>query len=190
MGLPGLTLAIVVSLLAPTALRAEDSPVVPGARVRVTVTKELYWSLSDRKGRLVGYVASIGDGNLMLYYKERDTPLELPFESVTRLEILRRSDGVSLLKAAGTGFLIGAVLGVIIGYTSADDEGAVTEYTADEQALRGGIVFGVAGIAVGLIIGLASGADRWVSVPDPFEALDVSVSPVPRGLSLSLSQRF
>jgi len=193
-------IGIVVALLAPPALVAQDtpvesgekgavSPVVPGVRVRVTVQKELYWSLSDTKSRLVGTVASIGDNKLMLGYKDQATPLELPFESVTRVEISRGSRGPSILKAAGVGLLAGATFGAIIGYTDGDDEPGFLALTAAEKALGGAIVFGAIGLVVGLVVGLVSSGEKWETVPDPFGGLDAGISPQ-RGLSLAVSRRF
>ena len=170
--------------------KAAASPIVPGVRVRVSVPSELYWSLSDRRYRLVGSVASIGDGRLMLGYENRETPLEIPFESVRRIEISRGSRGGSPLKGAGIGFLVGAGFGFVLGIADGDDEGGLFSMSAEEKAVTAALGVGMAGLFVGLIGGLLSGGEQWETIPDPFPDVDVTVSPQGRSLSVAVTEGF
>ena len=60
---------------------------------------------------------------------------------------------------AGTGFLIGAGAGAIIGLASGDDESGLFRYTAGEKALLSGTFLGIAGGLVGGIVGGVQGMD-------------------------------
>ena len=66
-----------------------------------------------------------------------------------------------VLKSFGGGLLVGAGSGAVIGLASGDDQNCFICFTAEEKALVGGAALGLAGGAVGLILGLVRRRDVW-----------------------------
>jgi outer membrane lipoprotein SlyB len=88
------------------------------------------------------------------------------------LEIVKES---KVWEGVGLGLLSGAVIGVLAGYLSGDDPPIMVRgfgppmtgaplLTADEKALAGGIVCGIAGGALGGIGGTIVGADKTIQM--------------------------
>ena len=162
--------------------------------------RELYLSLSDSTSiprshdyRLEGTVTSTGGERLTLDYRGQGTALELPFESVTRLEISQggSSRGASFVKGGGVGLLAGAAFGAVVGFASGGDDSGILQISASEMAAIGAAAFGALGMIIGAVVGLATGGERWKEVSEPFRGLTVGILPrQQRGISLSLSQRF
>ena len=111
-----ITLFLGALLLAPLAdLTAQEAvQIVPGARVRVTVPTFNRMTWSRDRVKWVGAFVALRPDTLVLNVKGQTTPLEIPFASVSKLEVSKgqkRSAG----KGAGRGFLIGACCGILVG---------------------------------------------------------------------------
>ena len=178
-------LLLIVAQIAPQNARAQQPQLGAGARVRLTVPRE-------SADRLVGTIATIGKGGLTLEVQS-GTPLDLPFTSVSKLEISTRpADRMNgFWKGAGIGFLIGGAAGVVIGLVAGDDEPDFVSFSAADKALIAGIGLGTLGALLGGAIGAASGRERWEEVAEPFSDWGFRALPgLHRGLSLELSGRF
>ena len=147
---PASLITVVLSILPVSMVAAQDqSPILPGARVRVT-TPHL------PRGQLVGDVTRIDADTVVV----GSTPVEL--RSVTRLDIStgRRSHSVTGL---GIGFLVGAGVGAILGASAATDESGSCPPT--KCTLAGAGILGVVGLPIGALVGALIRTDRWQEVP-------------------------
>ena len=138
-------LLLITANIAPPDARAEQLLIEPGTKVRLTVP-------SEGKNPLVGRITKIGVDGLTLEMRDRPTPMEVPFTSVSKFEInthaVDRSAG--FWKGAGIGLLVGAVGGAAIGLASGDDEPGLMTLSATDKAI-------IAGIALGIVGGLFGG---------------------------------
>jgi hypothetical protein len=118
----------------------------------------------------------------------RDVQVTLPRASLSRLEVSRGRRSHSTLKGAGTGMVIGATLGALIGLASGDDRGnCFVCFRAQDKAGMGALVLGTLGGLVGAGAG-AQDVERWETVAPRPAKLRVSVRPLGRsGLSLALA---
>lgn len=151
--------ALVVATSSPLA--AQEAPVDPGARVRVTAPD---LGIDKYTGVLEGVV---GDTLAV------DT-LRLALASVTRLEVHRgRKSNVG--KGALIGLAGGAAAGVgfSVWFTNAG------EFDFDKVALVFVPIFSAAGTGIGALLGAASKVDRWEEVP--LDRIRVSVTPLGNG---------
>ena len=119
---------------------AEDIPVEPGARVRVTAP-------ATGLSRYVGeYVAGDRD-TVYVRGGARDTPLAIPLTSVTLLE-LRTGEKRPRLLGTGVGFAVGAVVGALTG-------------VPNEDQVLSALVLAVPGSFIGFLVGSVLKTDRW-----------------------------
>jgi hypothetical protein len=87
----------------------EESSLVPGDRVRVKST-------SFNVNKIVGSVGTIETDFFMLNVEEQPAPLNIPFSSVTRLEISQGRKAKTLTGGL-CGLLLGAGVGALVGVT-------------------------------------------------------------------------
>ena len=148
-----LTLLVTASPAFPQALQLEKD-----ARIRTTVgrVKNQFRFQELRSDSLV-------------VVDDRDRTLVLALRDLDSLEVRtgHGSTGNEFLKGAGWGFLLGGIIGVVLGYADGDDPPGFLAQTADEKAAMGGVVLGVVGALVGGIRALIVGADTWDPVPLP-----------------------
>ncbi len=174
---------ILVAVLAFTPLASATAQVRPGARVRVTHL----W------GKSVGTFVA-WESDTLVFQSNGDT-LSVPVDLVTRLDV-RRGRKTNTGKGAGIGFLLGGVVGAVIGYASYEEcvpQGWFScigpNFGPGLVALVGGLVGGLGGGSVGAVIGTAIETDRWQEVP--LDRLRVSLGPQRDGrLGLGASARF
>jgi hypothetical protein len=116
--------------------------------------------------------------------------LALPLDAVTRLDV-SRGRKTNTGKGAEIGFLLGGVVGAVIGYASYEEcEGVCFgDFGSGFAAFVGGLVGGLGGGAVGALIGSSTKTDRWREVP--LDRVRVSLGPQRDGrLGLGASVRF
>ncbi len=155
-----------------TSLAAQDA-LTAGDKVRVTTEEE----------RVVGYWVSLDDNQLTLNTEARDSSLELPLASLTKLEV---SQGMKSHSERGV------ILGVLLGLGGSIAVCAATWEQAFEflelnpscnLGLAAFVFFG--SITLGATIGAVK-TESWQDVP-----LDrIRVSLTPRGGGLEVSARF
>lgn len=108
---PSVLLLAAALLTAPPA-RAEDAAPA-GSRLRVT-------SAAAPSGRVTGTLVGLDEAALTLRLSGEHGELRLPRESVSRIEISRRRGNRG--KAALLGFATGAVVGAVVGASSAGSD--------------------------------------------------------------------
>jgi hypothetical protein len=110
-----------------------------------------------------------------------DTELTVAVADVVRLDVLRGRKSKTWA-GAGIGFLVGGVAGFAIGLASGDDPPGWFSYTAEQKAVAGGVVLGLAGGLVGGIVGAVSKTDQWEEIPS--DRFRVSLLPAHRGIGI------
>lgn len=161
-------LMLAAALISPAAMNAQMGvsvawPVAAGSRVRI-----LSPVIGDQ--RQVGIAASASRDTLMFRpAAEGASTFAIATPNIAQLEL---STGTHTRKAkgAGVGFLIGAVVGGVLGAATykADQctEICIFPDSRGFDASLGGVLLGVAGAIVGTVIG-ASHTDTWVPVAVP-----------------------
>ncbi len=160
------------------AVAAQQTPVTPGARVRISAP-------SVAENPLLGTVVALPADTLIVDAPGYADPLALPLASVARLEVSQGQESRTL-KGAGIGSLIGAGAGL----ASAAIACAITGDCDSGDPYTGlvylslGVLGAAAGALTGAIIGSTKEVDRWVDVPlervrfglTPSEHLGLTVS--------------
>lgn len=174
---------LAVLVLAPlTDALAQELPLRPGRRVRVTAPtigiKKQAATFDALRGDMLVVVA--------------DSTMDFPLASVTRLDVYAGRQGHAR-RGAGIGFLAGVSVGGVIGYfyctagtgdclDSSSDQGA-------ELQLIGPLAIGaVAGTLLGAAVGALIKTDKWEQVP--LDRLRVSVVPTRSGFGIGASFAF
>ncbi len=183
---------ILVAILAFVPLASATAQVRPGARVRVTrlpICPPTHTTCVGRSPRQdVGTFVRWSDDTLLVL--SNGNTLALPLDAVTRLDV-SRGRKTNTGKGAEIGFLLGGVVGAVIGYASYEEcEGVCFgDFGSGFAAFVGGLVGGLGGGAVGALIGSSTKTDRWREVP--LDRVRVSLGPQPDGrLGLGASVRF
>jgi hypothetical protein len=137
---------------------AEEVPdLQPGMRVRATIVSES--SGGSRSRYVIGILSEIDESAIILRNSINELTLVFPMESVTELEksIMPGQNW----KSIGTGFGIGATLGVFLGLASGGKQGNGVGFDAGEMAGIYGFGVGV----LGAIIGATAGpGEQWQKV--------------------------
>ena len=169
--------------------------VVPGARVRITAP-------SVSAEQFIGEVVRVSGDTLVVTAKMfrsmvKGAPtyiskrLEVPFASVTRLDVSRGKKN-HILTGALVGLLVGGGVGAIHGSSLGDDDPepfSIITLTAEQKAAAWGIGFGAVGLVIGAAIGATKKTDIWK--PVPLDRIRVSMAPQRHGgLALSASFEF
>ncbi len=109
--------------------------------------------------------------------------LALPLDSVTKLEV-SQARKTNTGKGAGIGFLLGGLVGAVMGYASYEEcvpQGPRSwscigpNFGSKYAALGGALLGGLGGLVVGALIGSAVKTDRWREVP--LDPVRVSLGP-------------
>ncbi len=193
------TLCVAAALTAPrTALRAQTtdssaiSPVVRGARVRVTAPHML------APAKQSGVLLALRSDSLVLRPDGVQDSIVIPLALVTRVESSRgqhRSPGRGLL----IGALVGGALGAVVGAASAQTSSCGSSCFVSGADVTA--IVGVLGVAVGGVVGLAVGfthhSERFENVPRGSLMSGLrsapsyfSVAPTRHGATLALGVRF
>ena len=153
---------------APGVVAQARPSIEPGSRVRITAPS---LGLNEAIGTVQG--ATREELVVQLEYPRRVATVDR--SDITGMDVSVGQER-KVLKGLGVGMLIGAGSGVVIGLASGDDEGTFLAFTAEEKALMAGLVLGLAGGAVGLIVGAIDTHDVWS--PTLPENLDLAVLPL------------
>ncbi len=173
-------LVAALALTQPAVLFAqEETPVVPGAKVRVVAP-----SVVDK--RIVGFVEQLERDTLVLDAEGLADPLALPLVSVTSLEVRTGKKSKAGLGAA-IGFGVGLVWTVVF-LTTESICSPETQCGVDTVALSIGIYGGI-GAALGFITGSFIKVDRWEAVPLDNIQLGLTLNGI-YGPTLMASVRF
>jgi len=150
-------LAVASFVLIPLgAVAAQGVQLQSGDRIRITAPPS---ALKNRIAR----VLSVRNDSLLLQVAPAET-LTVALAGVTQLDVStgRRRH---TLWGAGIGALGGVASGALIGFASGDDPPGFLAMTASEKAAFAGASLGVAGLAIGAVVGALKVSDRWTSVP-------------------------
>lgn len=183
-----LAAALPLCLIVPRAVAqgtSRDTPTIAvGSRVRVTHPGE---------GRRVGTVLAFTSDSLTVRWAAAGLST-LPLAQVTRVEV-SRGRHPRKLRGAGRGFLVGASAGAPLGaaqYEKPECSGSTglsfcQDFGRGGSAVGSGILIGIAGAAVGAIVG-SRRRDRWHEVTlDAKRGRVVLVTPSTREPSLGLA---
>jgi hypothetical protein len=174
-------------------LSAQDSPLEPGARVRLQVC-DPHSTLFTRRGaasvctaRMEGTFVAVSRDTFRLQTEMQVTPSTIPFTSISQLEVSRGRKSHTLLGLA-VGSLVGLGAGALAG-------GSVDCYALGfrDDGVTCVLIGAGAGLVAGSILGAVTGAlirtERWEEVPLEQVRLQVARQPG-GGLGLGLSVAF
>ncbi len=170
------SLIFVIFLAVVGELCAQDTLVVPGARVRVY-----------SPDRVTGTIEKLSSDTLVLRLEDRDSQA-IPFASITRLEVSRGQKS-NTASGALIGGAVGLAAGAIVGGIVGSDWPDIPEPGWLVGAAYLGSIGLVAGAGLGAIIGAVSKSDRWQTVP--LDQIRVSLRPNDHlGLAVSVRIAF
>lgn len=183
-----ISLAAVLVLLPSVGLVAqEDTPVVPGARVRVFAPRV------DVKP-LPGTVVALGADTLVLdvdgWHREVWQPrVSIPLAFLERIEVSRGKKGKSkAITGAVIGFVVTAPIGGLFGYFVCAIQYPPVGENCIVETVAGALLIGGLGAGIGALIGSAFKAELWEAVP--LEEIRVGLSGAADGLAVTASIRF
>ena len=176
------TILVAILAFVPLTSATAQVPVRPGERVRVThqpicPAGTICLGPSPRRRSVGTFLAWKADS---LVIQSNGDTLSVPVNLVTRLDV-SRGRNTNTGEGAGIGFLLGAVVGAVIGlasYEECESQGAFSCLGPDGPeiyALAGAIIGGLGGLVAGALIGSATETDRWQEVP--LDRLRVSLGP-------------
>ena len=166
------TLLIAVLVLTPlTTVTAQEATAAPGTRIRVSAQ-------GFAAPRLVGTVVALHADTLLFAPQRGRGLIVVPLESIQRLEVSRSrsSVGSTILKYAGIGLFLGAASGALAGpfvmssgctalKKDLDNQSkCLADLVNGETRLKAALLFGIAGTAVGALVGAIVGRERWERV--------------------------
>ena len=165
---------ILFLLLLPSLTAAQQPPLTPGQRVRVTAP-------DVGLARAHATLEAIEGGELVL---RTDAARRVPLASVTRLETYagRRSHW---LLGAGIGFVAGAGATYLVLNPPGASSTAMCDQSANQDAIGTGeclgltALGGVAGAGLGALVGMFIKSDKWTDVSR--ERWRFSIVPQPNG---------
>lgn len=157
-------LAIVFAVSASGAHAQESQPLVPGSRLRATVSDSTAQeaTLQVLRGALVRWE----NERLLLREDARGETLAVSLARVTRLEVSRGLHGHAAAGAA-IGLVTGVAIGVPIGLAGFEDQkdDLLSIGSSGQWALGFGAAFGVLGAVVGSLVGSAHKSEQWELIP-------------------------
>jgi len=124
--------------------------------------------VQKRGGPIIrGELLSVQGRNLILMDFSRNG-VTVSIDDILSVIIEKKS---KFLEGMGIGFLSGAALGGAFGFLGGDRPHQLFFSSAEEQALLGGIAYGVIGTVIGGVGGLMAGVDKSVNIPPGSEDL-------------------
>lgn len=175
-----MSVALALLLASPVAW-AQESVVVPGARVRITGFE------SDRSARRAGTVVTAGGDTVVLRLDPGGETMPFAMAGITRVELSRGLKGHTGA-GIGLGLLAGFGVGAVVGYTSCGTCGGGEDDQISKLlgALAWGGIIGGGGMLVGGLVGAHHKTERWDTVPS--NRWRFSVGPRREGFALALSR--
>jgi hypothetical protein len=132
--------------------------VTPGDRVKV-------WVAFSEGIPLEGTFQEVQNGSLFFSPEGQTDAMEVPLDQVESVETFAGTKRQTV-KGMGIGAGSGALLGIVLGFASGDDEPCSWVcFSAEEKAAVGGIALGITGGVIGLIAGALTTTDEWREVP-------------------------
>ena len=125
-----------------------------GSRVRITAP-----SLGLREA--IGTIREATHEALVVQFEFPRRVATVDRSKIVTMQVSIRQER-RVLKGLRTGLLVGAASGLVLGLASGDDDNGFFEISAEEKAVVGAIILGLAGGVVGLIAGTAQ-HDVWSS---------------------------
>ncbi len=176
------TILVAILAFVPLASATAQVPIRPGEQVRVThppicPADTICVGPSPRQRSVGTFLAWKADS---LVVQSNGDTLSVPVNLVTRLDV-SRGRKTNTGKGAGIGFLLGGVVGAVIGlasYEECESQGAfscIGDLGPGVNALGGAIIGGLVGLVAGVLIGSATETDRWQEVP--LDRLRLSLGP-------------
>jgi hypothetical protein len=163
-GAAALAFVASASLAAAQAPVSDTAPVAgavtPGTRVRITRTYD---------GPRTGTLVALGPDTALVRWQPGEPVAEVPLVETTRFEVAHGHRRQSL-RGAGTGLLVGAVSGFVLGaatYTGCEGQTNCLDIvgSAEGAGAIGGIVLGGVGVVLGAVVGAFVRSERWRTVP-------------------------
>jgi len=106
------------------------------------------------------------------------SPVAVPLASLKGLDVVggqRRNAG----KGAILGLLIGGSLGVLAGASEEDDPPGIMSFSKEDRMALAGVSLGLAGLAIGTVVGALTKSDVWK--PAPLKHINLGLSPQRQG---------
>lgn len=176
---------LALAMFFPLAAEGQAPGVAVGTRVRVTAPT------SDLERHVTTIMDVRGDS---IVVGVRGSSRIIGLADVTALDAStgRRRQ---VLRNAGLGLGIGVIAGAVIGAATHEEceyrglgSCIMAPESATESAALGGILFGIAGLATGAVVGVLHRADRWAPVDLPVRA---AIGPTRSGgVSVMVSRAF
>ena len=172
---------VVALFLVPLAAVAQTPPPVrAGSRVRI------WHHCAPACQRMTGTVVRLTPDSILLDADKQFSPAAIARSSVSTFEVANGRQSRALMGAGG-GFLIGSMVGLLIG-TAVDppDRNAFVDFGGGPA---GFVVGALLGTALGAAMGAGAGPERWVAVGG--EQANIGLGPARRGgLALGGAFRF
>jgi hypothetical protein len=145
----------------------------PGTKVRVSAHHGLQETFGEGAFRSrvsvqpvqkSGTLLWIRPDSLSVLLEEKETEWRIPLDRVVRVEAREnRTRGQGMVRGAGWGMGIGALVGLVAGAASCTGGG----WTCPEDEGGAVLIVALEGAAVGLMIGAVWPGDHWVETPLP-----------------------
>lgn len=158
---PLMLFSFILITLSPLPIRAQQTGVTVGDRVRIVAP-------SMQKRPLVGLLGESNDYGIMLH--STDSTYFIPHSSVRKLSVSTGKKR-NIAKGAAIGLLSGAAVGGLIGilsYEECTEEGFLACFMVPENKGQAFALGAAVGFIPGTLIGIAIGSaktDRWEKVP-------------------------
>ena len=91
----------------------------------------------------------------------------LSYKNIDQVSIKRKKE--NRWTGIGIGFLVGAGVGVISGFASGNDQEGFLSFSAEDKALRGGMILGAVGALIGGIVSRSQKTDGAIIISGKFE---------------------
>lgn len=108
-----------------------------------------------------GELLAVHDTVLIILNRSVQNTSHIQIREVEHIHIEKKN---KFLKSAGEGFLVGGMIGAILGFASGNDTDGFIRFTAAQNALIFGTSLGTIGAAIGGIGGVIAGIDQSVSI--------------------------
>ena len=171
-------LVLVLVLASYTDALAQQQPLQPGQRIRVTAP-------NSGMNKQAATFEAVESGVLLV---TADSTMRCPLLDMTRLDVYRGRQGHPGL-GAGIGSAVGAATGVVIGIQLCNSDWLCPDRYMGWAVLAGAGIGGATGALLGAGIGALIKTDKWEEVP--LDRLQLSMVPLRDGrFALGLSVEF
>lgn len=186
------TPVMMLMALLPARLLFGDGDLAPGARVRVTMSAAANQEAGGRahEKRIQGKLLALDETTMTVETEGQSPPMVVPRPAIKKFEVSTRPSRKG--RAALIGFGVGALIGGVLGYSTAEDcsqEEFLCIFPKEDRpglTLGGAALVGALGAGLGALLGPG---ERWQE--RPAAQLRLTVAPTRgRGAAISLALRF